>query len=164
MDETIDVEDELKIVLIGKTETGKSSTGNSILGNDAFKSKSGGSAVTRNCKKWSAVKFGRRILVIDTPGLFDTGLTKEDVTKEIVKCIGMSAPGPHAVFFFVTGIGKFNVEEQETFYNNFWAGTETSHDCIVYSIALYLIIVLNIFLDSQNRIPQGNFRGTWTLK
>ena len=33
----------------------------------------------------------------------------------------------------------------------------------LYSIALYVIIVLNIFLDSQNRISQGYFRGTWTL-
>jgi hypothetical protein len=40
-------------------------------------------------------------------------MTKEDVTKEIVKCIGMSAPGPHAVVF-VTGMGRFTVEEQET--------------------------------------------------
>ena len=40
-------------------------------------------------------------------------MTKEDVTKEIVKCIGMYVPGPH-VFVFVTGIGRFTVEGQET--------------------------------------------------
>jgi len=33
----------------------------------------------------------------------------------------------------------------------------------LYSIALYVIIVLNISLDSQNRISRGYFRGTWTL-
>jgi GTP1/Obg family GTP-binding protein len=58
-------------------------------------------------------KLYPRVQGIDTPGLFDTGMTKEDVTKEIVKCIGMSAPGPHAVVF-VTGMGRFTVEEQET--------------------------------------------------
>ena len=64
-------------------------------------------------QKGKAVRFGRCILAIDTPGLFDTGMTNEDVTKEIVKCIGMSAPGSHVVVF-VTGIGRFTVEEQET--------------------------------------------------
>ena len=34
----------------------------------------------------------------------------------------------------------------------------------LYSIDLYVIIVLNISMDRQNRISQGYFRGTWTLK
>ena len=46
-----DVEDELRIILIGKTEAGNSSTGNSILGYEDFKSKSGGSFVTQKCKR-----------------------------------------------------------------------------------------------------------------
>ena len=47
----MDVEDKLRIVLIGNTEAGKSSTGNSILGYENFKSKSAGSFVTLKCKR-----------------------------------------------------------------------------------------------------------------
>ena len=34
----------------------------------------------------------------------------------------------------------------------------------VNKIVLYIIIALSISLDIQNRISQGYFRGTWTLK
>jgi predicted GTPase len=47
----MDVEDKLRIVLIGNTEAGKSSTGNSILGYEDFKSKSTGSFGALKCKR-----------------------------------------------------------------------------------------------------------------
>ena len=67
---------------------------------------------------------GRRVCVIDTPGLFDTEMTEEQTTREIVKCIAMSSPGPHAIIL-VTKIGRFTEEERRTvqhFVNHF--GTE----------------------------------------
>ena len=86
-------------------------------------------------QKGRIVRFGRCILAIDTPGLFDTGMTNADVTEKIVKCIGMSAPGSHVVVF-VTGIGRFTVEEQETvehFIAIFGQGLK-SHMIVLYIV------------------------------
>ena len=40
-------------------------------------------------------------------------MTNEQVTKEILKCVGISAPGPHAILLVVR-VGRFTKEERET--------------------------------------------------
>ncbi|KAH3876293.1 hypothetical protein DPMN_000132 [Dreissena polymorpha] len=71
-------------------------------------------------------RFGRKLEVVDTPGIFDTSFDDKTVCQQIAQCIGLTLPGFNAICLVLRPdrFSKEMVETVELFFKFFGRGVD----------------------------------------
>lgn len=124
--------------MIGKTGTGKSTLGNTLIGEKRFSDSSNFQSLSNRAKSKSVLSknslFGTEIILVDTPGLFDSRLPSDPVMHEIRRCIALTTPGPHAIILTVKA-SRFTKEDIEVFetYTNMFGDSMLNYTFVVFT-------------------------------
>lgn len=89
----------------------------------------------------------------DTPGVCDTHRDKQDIQKEIAKCLATMSPGPDAILLVISGERRFTDEEHKAFLD---LKEVFGEDLTKYLILVFTAIELEElkeYLENSERPP-----------
>ncbi|KAJ8373696.1 hypothetical protein SKAU_G00042760 [Synaphobranchus kaupii] len=101
----------MSLVLVGMSGVGKSAAGNTILGREEFISEASPSSLTLTSQRGEGEVCGRRVIVVDTPGLCNTALSGNELREEMQRAVTLCEPKPHAVLLVIQ-LGRFTEQEK----------------------------------------------------
>ncbi|KAK3527061.1 hypothetical protein QTP86_008642 [Hemibagrus guttatus] len=130
----------LRILVLGRKDSGKSLGKNIILGRDwknQAAASSDKSTATQESKSTEGKVAGRKVTVVETPDLFSAELSREKLRNYVEEAIELSKPGPHAILLILKDIEVNTVEElkvtflkmEEIFGDRCW-----KHTTIIFSV------------------------------
>ena len=105
---------ERRLVMLGTTGAGMTCTANNIIHEQIFEGRIGTQSRTQHCKLVQRTFDNRRLIIVDTPGFFNTEMSDNHTECEIDRCASMAHPGPHAFLLVISMTNKFSSEAKET--------------------------------------------------
>ncbi|KAK7487679.1 hypothetical protein BaRGS_00021098, partial [Batillaria attramentaria] len=106
---------EVRILVIGKTGNGKSSVCNTILGREEFKTGRSMSSTTLEAQTAEVERGGRRIKVIDTPDITNCEMNEQQMQAEVSKWKTMTSPHPTIIVLTVRCDVRYTQEEHDIY-------------------------------------------------
>ncbi|XP_036416779.1 GTPase IMAP family member 4-like [Colossoma macropomum] len=92
---------DVRIMLLGKNSQENRRVGNFILRSKAFNTEAPLSSVEQYSEKAREKAEGRDITLINTPQLFDTELSDEELSQRVKECMTLCDPGPHVIMLVI---------------------------------------------------------------
>ncbi|CAG8566597.1 uncharacterized protein OCT59_025893 [Rhizophagus irregularis] len=101
------------ILLVGKSGAGKSTLGNLLLGRNEFAVSDSAESSLQVCQTALIEINNKTFNLIDTPGIFDTGKTDQEILKETGQAILQCVYGIQAIIFVMEAT-RFTKEQRDT--------------------------------------------------